>query len=134
MAIFSSSKIETIQLTKAGEGMGPGGWDVIVSLAPAWSGTLTFLSNRAAPGAALNLQPTPFFTSGSLIRFAGYPVTTVDEYTIPETGYDLYVLHNWVSGTVLLNINPAVTDIIQTTVAVPVVNGIPRTGVALGAF
>jgi hypothetical protein len=133
-AIFSSSAVETIQVARAGEGAGPGGWDVNVAIAPAWSGSLIFLGNRAPPGAALNLVPTPFYTSGGVIRFAGYPVTTVDQYTIPETGYDLYVQHLWVSGNVQLIVDPGVAEIIPSSYALPVANGLPQSQAVFGAW
>ena len=133
MAI-TSTQTETIQLAKAGEGAGPGGWDILVFPAPTWVGSLTFLSNRAPPGAALNLQPVFYYTSADLVRFAGYPVTTVDQYAVTETGFDLWVRHIYTSGTLELVVDPSVAQMPPTTTQLNTGNGITQSAAVLGKF
>ena len=133
MAI-TSNQTETIQLTKAGEGAGPGGWDINVAPAPTWVGSLTFLSNRAPPNAPVNLQPVFYYTSADALRFAGYPATTPDQYAVSETGFDLWVRHINTSGTVQLTIDPSIAQVAPTTTPLVVSNGIVQSAVVLGKF
>lgn len=92
---FTSSQTENIQLTTAGENVGPDGWLVNITALAGWTGSAVLASNRPlTPGNVLNLVPVAYLTGGTLVsQAAGTALTGGGAAIVQQTGYDLWLMH-----------------------------------------